>query len=304
MNGKYGHYKEFFKSEDDLNVGWVMLASLFALIFFSLSFESPVLDSFGFNNKLQDADSGTLLSLQLTITFITISVFSLLINNINDRILNCSIKRLFFKTTLYSLNIITGFVVLMILSVASAIYYFFDFKLPLCVSFFMSLLLICWIIYLCYVLLIKKSIIYHKIISKMEPFVDRDFVKYFYGKVNEMYSSEKSNGESEDSKIKVRNSYIAEDLLTLYVLSNAVSFNIDYFEKGNKGLTQTNYDKKYSEVVKNCQNKIKIIRQTMVLVYNADSRTKEAIDQHLTKQFNKIDKTEKLKNEIFEIIKL
>lgn len=108
-----------------------------------------------------------LFSQQMTITTIFISVISLLVNNINDRFVNVSVKRIFFRNFIYRPNYLSMVLAVLLLDVLSFVAYLFECRCSIVVIFCMASGCLFWLLKMTYQVVSKKSRIYKKIYDEL-----------------------------------------------------------------------------------------------------------------------------------------
>lgn len=104
---------------------------------------------------------------QLTISILSATVISLIANNLNDKFMGMSVKGLLFGQSLFEINFIEILLVLFMITIFSLIFLLIGFSVGVVNLFIVTMMMICYMMYLTIILKIKKSRIYWKVNKKI-----------------------------------------------------------------------------------------------------------------------------------------
>lgn len=210
MNIKNENGNKIAKEKSDIFWEWVIGIGAIPLIIMIVDVFLKKINIPYFWKVNTDGLVQTLFEQQMTITTIFIAVIALMVNNISDRFLHASTKFVFFKRYVYQPNYSSILLISLMLDISAFICYIFNSPYGCLASFILAFVDTCVIIVMTYNLISKKSKVYQR--------MWRVLGKRNKGK--ELYKEliKKLKPLAETKKVEIDNSYLAEELITLYKL--------------------------------------------------------------------------------------
>lgn len=148
---------------------------------------------------------------QFAISAIFISVISLVLENINDRVINLSVKRIYFKRFIYRPNYITRVVILLSQAVLSFLAFIFECYGGSIIIFVLGMYQVFRLIQMTYYFLSKRSKIYKRIWDELQSKNKAEIYNVILKKLTYIKKTYENKGH---------NSYYKEELKTIYLLNN------------------------------------------------------------------------------------
>ncbi|CEO06747.1 hypothetical protein [Paraclostridium sordellii] len=183
------------------------------------------------NNGLDPKMPTDTTTIIIALSTISISMFQIIIEKVNDRILGMSYKKIFFKDRIWKYrNFSNSSLILLEMLIVSNILNLFEKNVYInilhCLILVITIYFSCWIFYLSLIVVIKKSKIYYAIKNKINKNID-DIDNNIIGDIIEKLPL------LEKEKEKCHNSYIYEEIGILVHLIIAIKDNkdIDKYKK-------------------------------------------------------------------------
>ena len=148
---------------------------------------------------------------QFAISAICISVMSLFMENINDRVVNMSVKRIYFNKFLYKPNYITRIMLIMGHLVLAFLSYIFNCFVSSIIIFALGMYQVFRLMLMTYYFLSKRSKVYEVLWDKLQS---KDKEKIYEVILEKLTYIDKIEIN------KVHNSYYRQEIKTLYLINN------------------------------------------------------------------------------------
>lgn len=202
-----------------LNLGFLILMTLSCVI-------GPSVLELLKNKGIDPTIPTDITTIIMTISTISISMFQIIIEKVNDRILGMSYKKIFFKDSIWKyMNFPNSAVILLEMLILSNILNLFKNNVYInilhCVILVITICFSCWIFYLSLIVVIKKSKIYYAIKKKIINNRYKNIISDIIEKLPLL----------ESEKEKYHNSYIYEEIGILIHLILAIEDNKDLKER-------------------------------------------------------------------------
>lgn len=238
MNKKSMHKKErdiFFEDVDGY-IGFVIVTLVFAIIEFLKMHVSTLMNYYvwiyEFAKKLYcNLDINTLFSTQVMVATLMLSVVAIIAGNVNDRCLNVSYKRIFFKSFIYKNNYITLAFKMLITILLGVFEFLFVLRGTLFFTLICTLYFLFQMLEMTYVMISKKSLIYIRLYYSVN--FNSDVLKICVNKVRDWKISVESH-----------NQYLIQELALLKLLGDK-SNESDKTMCNNHALQLMSKEKKY-----------------------------------------------------------
>ena len=193
-------------------IGFVLITLVLALIEFEKKQIGDLMNCcawiYEFTKKIYSGlDINTLFSTQVMVATLMLSVVAIIAGNVNDRCLNISYKRIFFKLFIYKNNYITLAFKMLITIFFGVFEYLFALKGTLFFTLICSLFFLFQMLKMTYVMISKKSLIYIRLYYFIKS--EDDILKICVNKVRDWNISVNSH-----------NQYIIQELALLKLIGD------------------------------------------------------------------------------------
>lgn len=173
---------------------------------------SKILNNFGqsyafFNWFYDNLDINTLFSTQVMVAALMLSVVTIIACNVNDRCLNISYKRIFFKPFVYKNNYVTLAFKMMITIFIGIIEFFLGLRIMLFFTLIITTYFLFRLLEMTYVMISKKSLIYIRLYDTIK--IDNNVFKICVDKIRDWQISKNESSH---------NQYIIQELALLQLI--------------------------------------------------------------------------------------
>lgn len=158
----------------------------------------------------ENLDINTIFSTQVMVATLMLTVVSIIAPSVNDRCLNISYKRIFFKPFIYEHNYITLAFNMIITIFISLIEFLFGLRIMQFFTLIITIYFLVQLVEMSYIIISKKSLVYIRLFNAIKNDKD-DVLEICIDKIKNWQISKKGN---------IHNQYIIQELAILYLIEN------------------------------------------------------------------------------------